>query len=79
MVKYVAVANGPNRIATVHLTDCTYIGPDPTAQSASAERQGFEDGFDALRFAQREMPLNFGPCGHCLKDLRQLIEMKKTF
>jgi hypothetical protein len=79
MIKYVAVANRPNRIATVHSVDCSHIGPDPTAQSASADRRGFGDGFDALRFAQGEMPLNFGLCGHCLKDLRQIVEMKKSF
>jgi hypothetical protein len=79
MIKYVAVANRPNRIATIHLATCSHLGPDPMAQTTSAERRGFEDGFDALRFAQREMPLNFGLCGHCLNDLRRVIEMNKSF
>jgi hypothetical protein len=78
MTKYVAIANKPNRIATVHSIDCSHIGPDPTAQSTSAERRGFDDGFDALLFAHREMPLNFGLCGHCLKDLRRVFDAKKS-
>ncbi|MCJ9700861.1 hypothetical protein [Bradyrhizobium sp. SHOUNA76] len=78
MTKYVVIANRPNRIGTLHSSGCSHIGPDPTAQSPSAERRGFGDGFDALRFAQHEMPLNFGFCGHCLKDLRQIVETKKS-
>jgi len=77
MIKYVAIANRPNRIATVHLATCSHLGPDPTAQSTSAERRGFDDGFDALLFAEREMPQKFGLCGHCLKNLGLIVKMKR--
>jgi hypothetical protein len=68
-MKYVTVSNRVNKVAIVHLSSCSFIGSKPEAQSASAERRGFEDGFKALTFAREERPENFGCCGHCLKSL----------
>jgi hypothetical protein len=68
-MKYITVSNRVNKIATVHLSSCSFIGSSPDAQSASAERRGFDDGFAALAFAQAERPESFGCCGHCLKGL----------
>ena len=78
MTKYVVIANRPNRISTVHTSACSYIGLDVLAQSVSAERRGFDDGFEATVFAQNAMPHNFGLCGHCLKDLRRMITANKS-
>jgi hypothetical protein len=47
-MKYITVSNRVNKIATVHLSSCSFIGSSPDAQSASAERRGFDDGFAAL-------------------------------
>jgi hypothetical protein len=68
-MKYITVSNRVNKIATVHLATCSFIGRKPDAQSVSAERRRFDDGFEALAFAQTERPDNFGFCGHCLKGL----------
>lgn len=68
-MKYVTVSNRVNKIATVHLSTCSFIGSKPDAQSASAKRRGFDDGFEALAFAQTERPENYACCGHCLKGL----------
>ena len=48
MPNYVLVINDPNRSVTLHRGLCNSLGNDPLLQTASAERIGFDDGFDAL-------------------------------
>jgi hypothetical protein len=67
---YIVVVNRPNRVATLNLADCGYLGSEPLAQSASAERIVFEDGLEALSAARNAMPKNFVFCGHCLASFR---------
>jgi hypothetical protein len=69
---YVTVTNQPNRIATVHKAQCPHLGDHPSA-TASSERRPFDDGFSALSHAQHSMPSNYGPCGHCLRDMTQTM------
>jgi hypothetical protein len=55
MPKYITVANRPNRIATIHAANCAYLGPEPCAQTPSADRIEFEDGLEALSAARKAM------------------------
>lgn len=71
-MKYVTVSNRVNRIATVHVSGCSFLGGKPDTQSASAERRGFDDGFEAVQFAKTERPENYGCCGHCLKGWKAI-------
>jgi hypothetical protein len=46
--EYVTVTNRPNQVATVHLVNCSYLGPAPLMQTVSADRMAFAD-LDPLR------------------------------
>lgn len=72
-MKYITVSNRVNRIATVHLSSCSHLGENPEASSESAERRGFEDGFDALAFAAAERPGDFLLCGLCLRPSKAVV------
>jgi hypothetical protein len=73
MSKYVVVHNYPNRIATIHRADCLYLGANPLAQSASADRLPFDDGLEAIATAAQTTAATF--CGHCLADYLNLITL----
>ena len=73
MTKYITVTNRPNKVATIHLATCSHLGPDPLAQTSSADRFAFDDGLDAVVAAQSAMPDSFGFCGHCLPAFRWLL------
>ena len=68
-MKYVAVANRVNKVATAHLSSCSFLGANPELQSSSAERRSFDDGLDAMSFAHRARPDCWGLCGHCMTGL----------
>jgi hypothetical protein len=70
---YIAVANGPNQIATVHKADCNYLGPSPTQSSPNAKRTVHENPLEAIREAREAVPKNFRLCGHCLKRYNKLV------
>ena len=72
MTGYILVANTPNRVATVHLSDCSHLGSSPLQETASAHRTAFEDGLEAIFAAQSAMPTNFGLCRHCLRRFNRL-------
>ena len=76
MTKYITVANRPNKIATIHLATCRHLGPEPLAQTSSADRLAFDDGLDAIVAARNAMSSNFGFCGHCLPAYRWLLPNK---
>jgi|GEM_PF-7018579 len=66
MPQYVVVVNRPNRIATVRLSSCSFLGPSPLENSPSAQRQSYDDALEAIHAAQEAVPDKFGLCGHCL-------------
>ena len=73
-MSYVTVVNKPNRIATVHKSNCPYLGQFGE-NTASSERIPFDDGLPALAKAQSAMPDRFGFCRHCLKEFSTVIRM----
>jgi hypothetical protein len=72
MSRYIVVQNIPNRIATVHLSSCSHLGPSPFKSTPSARRSAFGDGLEAVLAARAAMPNKFGLCGHCLRHLKAL-------
>jgi len=72
MSHYIVVENTPNRIATVHLSNCNYLGSSPLQSTASARRSVFDDGLEAIFAAHAAVPSNFGLCGYCLKRFKML-------
>jgi hypothetical protein len=72
MTDYILVANSVNAVATVHYSNCNFLGSSPNEGTASSFRTGFHDGLEALLAAQNAMPNAFGLCGHCLKRFKGL-------
>lgn len=71
-MSYVTVTNTPNRISTVHKSDCPHFGAYETV-TASSERLPFEDGLAALAHARAMMPNRFGFCRHCLREFAAML------
>lgn len=68
----VVVTNSPNRISTVHRSECPHLG-DFGATTASSGRSVFDDGLAALAHAKAMMPNRFGFCGHCLREFSGML------
>ena len=72
MPQYIGVFNRPNRIATVHLSNCSFLGPSPLENSLSAQRRSYDDALEAILAAGEAVPDKFGLCGHCLNRYKKL-------
>jgi hypothetical protein len=73
-MKYTAVANRTNAIATVHVASCGSLTQGQGASSTNAVRRVFDDGLSALEYACAEIPTNYGFCALCLKGANGLAK-----
>jgi hypothetical protein len=78
MTSYITVVNRPNKVATVHLATCSFLGANPERSTPSAERVALDGRFEALVAARTGMPGNFGFCGHCQAPYRELLAQMRT-
>jgi hypothetical protein len=66
MERYITVANNRNKVATVHILTCAHVKGGVDVQSDNTKRRAFDDGLEALGFAEASQPSNYGFCSHCL-------------